>query len=465
MVDFSQVDTDKRLINPTSFGASESATPDKNQVAFQGALDQLKAWGGGTLIIPGNTFNIGGSLSFSNGGTPQKNTNVRIVGGTAQSRLHFKQPTSGLNQGASGLSISADGIHLEGFTLSGEQTQATISPLLSILRTTTQGTFSDSDPKGRSSSRLVLRDLILDGDGKMRPDAYLRVRGGQNGLFDNIIVRAFREPYFEQIGATEVEHPVGPAYGAVSRGIDLTHNVNGGLNENAGFGEITFRNCHVLGCETGFYVRGGNGALYRLRGTERINFTDCSARGVQTGVFLDTWSAPFSALVSPGCSWKGGYIDAATRAFRLTYTGQFKISDGLFQLDAASPTKEGFILLSNCRSIDIHDNLFKQVAVSGPDTGAEIYGVAMDNGTDLCQVHDNSFFGFQPGSGAIYNPGTGRGNRAHHNAKEGSGIVLAGAIDDEGYNTLLPAFPAIPQTPIDYGDDGQDPPADPGDGF
>ena len=113
---------------------------------------------------------------------------------------------------------------------------------------------------------------------------------------------------------------------------------------------------------------------------------------------------------------------------------QIHISDFLCYLNASSARKQGFVYLDASTEIDVHNNQFFHQALTGPSTGAGIYGVAMQNGASLNRIQNNDFFGLPSGSAAVYNASSGGANRFGGNGVQGPGTISAGSLVDLGGN-------------------------------
>jgi hypothetical protein len=382
-----------RFVNPRDYGASNTASGATNVAAFRAAINDLYALGGGTMLIPGGDFALDDTISFDN-----VNQGIRIVGADKESRLVF-----GGNM-QNGLICNARSIKLEGFTVIAQSTPA-MNGVGSLVY------CRNGAQLGSEFEQIDIRDLRLEGRPGSDPQNFL----------------ALQNPAFMRVHGVGIVAFENESYGSKgNNGVFIFGDVDtiGG----SAVGDFSMVGVNVYGVENGFRVVGGTGAQGQQT-VEGCSFTDCVVQGARYGLYMSA-----SGYQAPGHSWKGGHVNCDGAPIKLVSWAQFKVSDALFYINAASARKEGHFRLTDCTEIFAHHNHCFHFGTTGPDNGAGISGFAMDGNTSLCRADHNDFIGFQPGSGAIYNAGTGGGNRADFNGKQGGGVLLAGNVQDLGGN-------------------------------
>jgi hypothetical protein len=382
--------------NIRDYGADNSASADQNVAAFNAAIADMTNYGGGALVIPGGDFTVNNTININlpNGG-------VKIYGSDMGSRLVFN---GGMQNG---LVVNAASINLEGFRAVAASTPGMNGQgsLIYVRGAAQLGSLFET---------ITIRDIGLTGSPGNDPLYFLAVQNPAFARLDGIGIVAFENESYGTKGNAGVY-----IFGDVDT-------VNG-----SAVGDFSVHGVNVYGIQTGFLVQGGTGANGQQT-VEGASFTDCVVQGAQYGLHLRA-----SGYQAPGHSWKGGHVNCDGAAFYLESWAQFKISDVLCYLNAASARKQGHVYISSSTEINVHNNHFFHFGTTGPDNGIGITGVAMDGNTSLCQVHDNDFIGFSAGSGTVYNAGTGGGNRAWYNGKQGSGTHIASGIVDLGGNHYI----------------------------
>lgn len=384
-----------RFVNPRDYGADNNAAPSTNVAAFRAAINDLYALGGGTLYISGGDFTLDDTISFDN-----SNLGIRIVGADKESRLVF---AGGMQNGliANGRSVT-----LEGFTAIAAACPAMSQGSLVYVRNGAQ--------LGSEFENIAINDLRLEGRPGTNPMNFLAL---QNPAFMRL----------KGVGITAFENE---SYGSKgNNGLFIFGDVD--TIAGSAVGDFSCHGVNVYGVENGIRVVGGAGANGQQT-VEGCSFTDCVIQGARYGLYMSA-----SGYQAPGHSWKGGHVNCDGAAIKLVSWAQFKVSDALFYLNANSARKEGHFRLTDCTEIFGHHNHCMHFGTTGPDNGAGISGFAMDGNTTLCRADDNDFLGFAAGSAAIYNAGSGGGNRARGNGKQGGGLILAGNVTDLGANHAL----------------------------
>lgn len=384
-----------RFVNVRDYGADNNAAPSTNVAAFRAAFNDLYALGGGTLLISGGDFALDDTISFDNA-----NVGVRIVGADRESRLVFQ---GGMQNG---LVVNAKSISLEGFAAIAASTPGMNGQGSLIYVRGAAGLGSEFET-------ISIRDINLEGRQGSDPLYFLAVQNPAFARLDGIGIVAFENESYGSKGNT---------------GLYLFGDV---APNGSSVGDCTVHGVNVYGVETGILAQGGTGGNGQQT-IEGVSFTDCVIQGAKIGLRMSA-----SGYKAPGHSWKGGHINCDGIAIQLDSWAQFKISDALFYLNAASARKGGHILCTDCTEIQVHDMHLMHFGTTGPDNGGEIFGVAFAGSTDLCNVHDIDAIGFHPGSAAVYNAGGGAANRAHHVTKQGGGTILAGSIIDTGGNIAV----------------------------
>lgn len=387
----------ERKYNPIDYGASPGASGGQNTAAFAAAAGELIANGGGAFVVPHGDYTLADTFQINNDGVSAK-----LYGSDKGSRLVF---TGGMQNGTilNGRAMTCEGITM----IASGAPNINQGSLLYIRGAAQLGSLFET---------ISVRDVVLEGRPGSDPSNFL----------------AIQNPAFARINGVGIVAFENESYGTKgNRGLYLFGDVDAVNGSAVGDFSVVGFNCY--GVQTGILMSGGNGANGQQT-VEGGSFTDCVIQGAETG-----FKAQAAGYQSPGHSWKGGHINCDGLAFDLESWAQFKISDGLFYLDAGSTRKRGFVYNNGSTQINVHDcNMLHFPTRAGvPNTGVGIWGVAMQSGGSFTNVHDNEFLGFDAGSACVYNASNGGANRAHHNVRQGQGIILAGSVIDGGGNIIV----------------------------
>ncbi len=388
----------ERKYNPIDYGASPGASASQNTAAFAAAAGELIANGGGAFVVPHGDFTLADTFQLNNDGISAK-----LYGSDKGSRLVF---TGGMQNG---VIMNGRAMTVEGITMIASGAPNINQGSLLYIRGAAQ--------LGSLFETISVRDVVLEGRPGSDPSNFLAIQNPAFARLNGVGIVAFENESYGTKG---------------NRGIYFFGDVD--TANGSAVGDFSVQGVNVYGVQTGILVQGGTGAA-GAQTVEGASFTDCVIQGAETGL-----RCAASGYQSPGHSWKGGHINCDGLAFDLESWAQFKIADGLFYLDAGSARKRGFVYVNGSTEILVHDCNMLHLPTRGPnapDTGAGIWGVAMQSGGSLTNVHDCEFLGFAEGSACVYNASNGGGNRAHHNLKHSGGAILAGNVLDQGGNVNL----------------------------